>query len=75
MKRIIEINNGVVYGTIKESVVKILPQLEKSFRQRKEFFEYYFDKTEIEITLEQLDALSSEFKIDIIWDTITICVH
>lgn len=75
MKRIVEINNGVVYGTDKESIVSILPQLEKSFKQRKEFFEYYFDETEIEITLEQLDALSNKFKICIIRDTITIWVN
>lgn len=72
MERTIRFKNGVIYGTIKEEVVIILPQLENSFRQRKEFFEYYFDETEISITLEQLDKLSQEFRISIDYDTITI---
>ena len=74
MKRLINLKNGVIYGTDKESIVSILPQLEKSFRQRKEFFEYYFDETEIEITLAQLDNLSHEFTIEISYDTLTITV-
>jgi hypothetical protein len=72
MERIITFKNGVIYGTTKEEVVTILPQLENSFRQRKEFFEYYFDETKINITLEQLDKLSSEFRISIDYDSITI---
>lgn len=74
MKRLINLKNGVIYGTDKESIVSILPQLEKSFRQRKEFFEYYFDEIEIEITLEQLNNLSHEFTIEISYDTLTITV-
>ena len=70
MKRIIRFKNAVIYGTVKEDVVAILPQLENSFTQRKQFFEYYFKDTEVEITLEQLDKLSSEFRILIGFDDI-----
>jgi len=72
MKRIIVINEGVIMGEYKKSIVDILPQLETSFIQRKQYFEYYFDETQIEITLEQLDQLSNKFRIIIGWETITV---
>jgi hypothetical protein len=83
MKRIISLSNSIVFGTVKEDIVSILPQLETAFRQRKNylktafrqrknFSEYYFDETEIVITLEQLDRLSADYSIRIGSDTITI---
>ena len=72
MKRTIRFTDGIIGGVEKEMIVDILPQLEGSFRQRKTYFEYYFDETEIEITLEQLDELSKEFIVKICWDDITI---
>ena len=72
MKRIIQLSNSVVYGTVKQDIVAILPQLEPAFRQRQQFFEYYLDETEIVITLDQLDQLSNQFHIAIDFDTITI---
>lgn len=72
MKRNIRFSDGVIGGVEKEIIVEILPQLEGSFRQRKTYFEYYFDDTEVEITLEQLDKLSDEFRIKIDFEDITI---
>jgi len=72
MKRIIEFKEGIIIGDIVTDVIAILPQLKSSFTQRKTYFEYYFEPTEVEITLEQLDKLSSEFRIQIDIDTITI---
>jgi hypothetical protein len=72
MKRIIRMNDGVIMGEDKKSIVEILPQLETSFRQRKQYFEYYFDETEIEITLDQLDQLSGKFRIEIGGETISV---
>ena len=72
MKRIISFKEGVIGGTDKESIVAIFPQLEASFRQRKQFFEYYFDETAIEITLEQLEKLTQEFRISVDYEMITI---
>jgi hypothetical protein len=72
MKRNIRFSDGVIGGVEKEMIVDILPQLEGSFRQRKTYFEYYFDDTEVEITLEQLDKLSDEFRIKIDFEDITI---
>jgi len=72
MKRIIQFKDGIIGGDIVTDVLAILPQLEGSFTQRKTYFEYYFKETEVELTLEQLDKLSNEFRIKIDFDTITI---
>jgi len=72
MKRNIRFSDGVIGGFEKEIIVDILPQLEDSFTQRKTYFEYYFKDTEVEITLEQLDKLSDEFRIKIDFEDITI---
>ena len=61
MKRIIKFNHGIIGGDDKEDLVEILPQLESSFRQRKRYFEYYFDAIEVELSLEDVDKISKEF--------------
>ncbi len=72
MKKLIVIKEGVIGGVEKELIEKILPQLVGSFRQRKEFFEYYFDEKEIELSLEDIDNLSQEFVIKINWEELEI---
>lgn len=74
MKRKIRLSSGIIGGTDMLSLVEILPQLKESFRQRKEFFEYYFDETEVTLSLEDIDKLSSEFYIEVGYETITIQV-
>ena len=65
IKRLIQIKAGVIGGFEKELIEKILPQLIGSFRQRKEFFEYYFDEKWIELSIEDLENISREFAIEI----------
>ncbi len=65
MKRKIRLSSGIIGGTDMLSLVEILPQLKDSFRQRKEFFEYYFDETEVTLSLEDIDKLSNDFEITI----------
>ena len=72
MRRTVRLKNGVAYGTNKEEIVKIVPELEGSFTQRKEFFEYYFSETKVDLTIAQLDKLSREFGITIDFDDLTI---
>jgi len=72
MKRNIRFRDGIIGGFEKEMIVDILPQLKDSFTQRKTYFEYYFEDTEVELTLEQLDKLSEEFRIAIDFEDITI---
>jgi hypothetical protein len=75
MKRIIELNQGIIRGEEMQSIVEIIPQLELSFDQRKQYFEYYFKETEVELTLDQIDRLSSEFSIKIGFESLTINVN
>jgi hypothetical protein len=65
IKRLIQIKEGVIGGVEKELIEKLLPQLIGSFRQRKEFFEYYFDEKWIELSIEDIENISREFAIEI----------
>lgn len=72
MKRKIRLSSGIIGGTDMLSLVEILPQLKESFRQRKEFFEYYFDETEVTLSLEDIDKVSNNFEITIGYDELII---
>jgi hypothetical protein len=72
MVREIRIDQGIIGGFEKELIEKILPQLIGSFRQRKEFWEYYFDPKQVKLSLEDLDNLSNEFQIEINFDELII---
>ena len=74
MVKLININQGVIGGVEKELIENILPQLVGSFKQRKEFFEYYFNEKEVELSLEDIDRLSSEFEIKLTYDELVIFV-
>ena len=74
MIRSVCISEGVVGGVEKELIESILPQLVGSFTQRKEFFEYYFDEKEVELSLEDINDLSSEFIIKLNWEELEIVV-
>ena len=65
IKRLIQIKAGVIGGVEKELIEKLLPQLIGSFRQRKEFFEYYFDEKWILLSIEDIENISREFAIEI----------
>jgi hypothetical protein len=71
MKRNIRFGDGIISGIDKAYIIEILPQLKDSF-QRKTHFEYYFEDTVVKLTLEQLDALSTEFRITMGYEDITI---
>ena len=72
MKRILRFNHGIISGEDKYTLVQILPQLENSFRQRKQYFEYYFEQTEVELSLEDIDKISSEFIIILNYEELII---
>jgi hypothetical protein len=72
MKRNIRFREAIIGGIDKVGIVEILPQLKDSFTQRKTYFEYYFEDTEVDLTLEQLDTLSTEFRIIMDFEGITI---
>jgi len=61
MRRLVRINDSVIEGSDMLLLTEILPQLKNSFTQRKEFFEYYFQETWVDLTLESLEELSKGF--------------
>lgn len=63
---------GIVSGDLRDAVLEIFPELAPQFEQRKQFFEYYFEPIEVELSIEQLDRLSKEFRVQISWDEIKI---
>lgn len=65
MERLVVIKQGVIGGVEKELIESIIPSLSNSFKQRKEFFEYYFEEKFVKFSLEDLDNLSKEFYIKI----------
>lgn len=72
MLKIFKFKCGIVNGTDMQTVLEIIPELKDQFKQRKQFFEYYFTEKDIEVTLNQLDALAQEFTVTINWESITI---
>jgi hypothetical protein len=63
MNRLIQFKEGVIGGYEKELIEKILPFMSREFKQRKEYFEYYYEEKFFDITLEELEELSSHFNI------------
>ena len=72
MKRRLEFNQGIIGGEDADTLLSILPQLEKSFAQRKTYYEYYFTPTAVELSLEDIKKLSNEFTIVLNWDELII---
>jgi len=63
MTRTIIFNTGIISGYDKELISSILPDLEHSFKQRKTYHEYYFNQKVIDLDLDTLEVLSSEYRI------------
>lgn len=74
MVKEIRINEGIIGGQDMQAIVAILPQLESSFKQRKEFWEYTFDSRIVELSLEDIEQLSDIFSIKISFDSLVILV-
>ena len=72
MKRKFSFTWGIVAGDLRDAVLEIIPELAPQFEQRKQFFEYYFEPIEVELSIEQLDRLSKEFRVQISWNEIEI---
>jgi predicted solute-binding protein len=72
MIREVRINDSIVAGYDKELIEKILPHLSDRFKQRKQFFEYYFDPIDVELDLEDIENLSKEYVIELNWEQLII---
>jgi hypothetical protein len=65
MKRIITFSEGVIDGEYKDFICNIIPELTEKFSQRKEYYEYYYKETKVDITLEQIELLNNLFTLEI----------
>ena len=66
MKKTLHFSSGIVNGSDMRELIKVLPEMEVLFRQRKSFDEYYFEEAEVELTIEHVSKLSEEFTIEIV---------
>lgn len=70
--RKIRFSSGIVSGDDMRDLLIFLPELEESFKQRKQFDEYYFDEKTVEISLINLDGLSNLFSFKMNYETIIL---
>lgn len=71
MKRCIEFRSPVMDWSDMNCVIKIIPEIEKSFVQRKGDYVYNCSDV-IDFTIEQIDAISDEYEVRITSSCITI---
>ena len=66
MKRKLNIEQGIIIGDIVRDILKVLPDIENRFRQRKTYDEYYFDGATIELSIDIIESLNQmDFKVSI----------
>jgi len=65
IRRLITINEGVIGGYDKELIETLLPELNNSFKQRKQYWEYYFSETWVSLSIETIERLSQEYLIEV----------
>lgn len=73
MKKEIEINSLVDWADM-DILIKIIPDLTNSFTRRKNYSEYYFKTTEVNIDGDVFDELSQEYELKVDWSSIEIMI-
>ena len=72
MRRTIRINS-IVGGDMMRGILEIFPGLESQFTQRKQFDEFWFSDTDVDVDIDQLHSLTSQITSVIInWEEIII---
>ena len=61
MIRNLNFKDGLVVGEVKDIFISIFPKLKGSFIQRKQYDEYLFNETEIELDIDKLSLISNQF--------------
>ncbi len=74
MKREIIFSNGIIEGEIKRVICGLFPELEKQFRRRKQYDEYYFDGISIDIKPNAIEKLSDEYCIKLSCNELEIII-
>ena len=60
MKRTIRLAQPIIEGYVVRELIKIIPEIEPCFTQRKEYDEYCFEEKEIDINFELLKKLNEK---------------
>lgn len=60
----VRFNQGIITGDDVRDLLKVFPELETKFKQRKHYDEYYFDEKVVELNIENLKKLSGLFKFE-----------
>lgn len=62
MKRTLELE-GIITGELMRDIIKIFPETKDSFTQRKNYDEYYYDETVVEVDLERIERVNDYYLI------------
>ncbi len=69
MKRILNLEQGIIVGDTVRDILEVFPELESRFRQRKTYDEYYFDGANVEFTIDIIENLNQlGFNVSIGWE-------
>lgn len=60
----VRFNQGIITGDDVRDLLKVFPELETNFKQRKHYDEYYFDEKVVELNIGNLKKLSELFKFE-----------
>ena len=59
MKRILILKQGIIDGDTVRDILKVFPDIENSFKQRKDYDEYYFYNAHVELTIDTITKLNN----------------
>jgi hypothetical protein len=73
MKRILHLEQGIIGGDTVRDILRVFPEIENRFRQRKTYDEYYFDEATVELTIDIIGSLNQlGFKVSINWQYVIL---
>jgi hypothetical protein len=73
MERILNLEEGITDGNTVRDIIEVFPEIESRFRQRKTYYEYYFDGATVVLTIEKVANLNQlGFKVSIGWEDVVL---
>jgi hypothetical protein len=73
MKRILNLEEGIIDGDQVRDILVVFPEIENKFRQRKTYDEYYYDGAIVELSIEIISSLNQlGFKVSINSDVVVL---
>ena len=73
MERILNIEEGIIGGDTVGDIIEVFPEIGTRFRQRKTYYEYYFDGATVVLTIEKIARLNQlGFTVSIGWEEVVL---